>query len=496
MKEGFSKSNPRTGPSTITKKGLTHWGGMKQPGQEPESECWKCGYVGKDFIWGNNSVKCPSCGKTFKNFEEERDTCVCGHSIDDHEHTTTRCKLCKNCSGFADPSLTKSSKMRANRLKQSMKEVQERRHGEDYVISQTVKKLKRQGQKNLTYGQIAQQLKKDFPEWSKFSDYELSMSIDQHLANKKLKEGFNKPGARGTIVTKTCLTCKGRGSPAPTTTPEQYPCKACKGTGKTWKSVPYPGQGKNHPYKTDTNPYDITDQVIDAVAKGVAIPTMSDSEKREAEQHVRNLPPAKVAHLAKSMTKEGSKTPRFTPSEIKSQKIGLDKALKSNRFTPQEKKGMKDEMSTVGGIGGFNAPMGTDRKGIKHNFKVEEMKTLRRLVKEATAKSKPPMDLSKVAHSFTSFIDKKSKSGELQKQFGSGYSPEKFMAWLESETEKEGCHVSDEYLRKLKSRLTGQAVKDMKTVYFADLKGAGLGVGQLNKQSKGDDDVIDEEEWQ
>jgi Zn finger protein HypA/HybF involved in hydrogenase expression len=159
------------------------------------------------------------------------------------------------------------------------------------------------------------------------------------------------------------------------------------------------------------------------------------------------------------------------------------------------KTSLSNEMSTVGSVGGFNAPMGKTDNGIKHNFRVREMKTFKKLIREI--RSRPDLDLSKFASSFTSFIDKKSKNGELQKQFPkAGYSPAKLMTWIRTETDKEGTHVSDDYLSKLEARLTGNPIKDMKTLYFADLKGAGLGVGQLNKKSKGDDDVIDEEEWQ
>jgi hypothetical protein len=340
---------------------------------------------------------------------------------------------------------------------------------------------------------------------------------------KALTEGFNKPGARGTIKSKICPKCKGRGTPGLTTTPQESPCKVCKGTGKVWTTVPYPGQ--KGAYKTNVDTDEITDQVVNAVAKKMAIPGLTDNQKREVMKHARNLPPAKVAHIAKSLTEmikeaeeqycpdckmnvepengacpecgnrslepalheEASNWKRFGSNRCRACKrersVNQDGICKecwqqTNRDDHGTDKDV-DEMSSVGGIGGYNSPLGagykTDKKGIKNNFKVREMKTLRKLVKEVE-KKKIRIDLGSVESSFTSFLEKKSKSGELQKQFGSGYTSARFMLWIKHETEKEGIKVSPEYLNKFGERLTGSAKHDLFVAYSAALKGAGLGI--------------------
>lgn len=139
--------------------------------------------------------------------------------------------------------------------------------------------------------------------------------------------------------------------------------------------------------------------------------------------------------------------------------------------------------NTVAAVGGFNAPLGsgykTDKKGVKNNFKVTEMKSLSKLVSEAEKKG---ADLSKVETSFTTFLEKKSKNGELQQQFRSGYSPDRLMQWIKNGIEQAGSAVSGAYLNQFKSRLKGNPKYDMFVVYSAFLKGAGLGVGQIGEE--------------
>lgn len=140
--------------------------------------------------------------------------------------------------------------------------------------------------------------------------------------------------------------------------------------------------------------------------------------------------------------------------------------------------------NSTGAIGGYNAPLGagykTNKKGVKSNFKVREMKSLKKLTKEASFAAR---DLSQFGDSLTSFIEKASKSGELQQQFKPGlYSPMKFLQWLKSGVEQAGVHVSDEYFSKFGKRLTGNAIRDLKTTYNAFLYGAGLGVSQIGEE--------------
>lgn len=295
-----------------------------------------------------------------------------------------------------------------------------------------------------------------------------------------MREGFNKPGARGIIKTKKCPTCNGRGTKGLTTNPTDHPCKTCHGTGEVFTSRPYPGM--KFPYKTDTDSAEITDQVIDAVDKGMAIPGLKPDQQIELKKHVRNLPPAKIAHLAKSLTEmiDEVAEEQFCP-KCKINVVPENGACPEcgNRSLEPE---LHEDGNSTGAIGGYNAPLGagykTDKHGIKHNFKVREMKSLRKLVKEVEKKKKLGIDLGTVESSFTSFLEKKSKSGELQKQFGPGYSPAKLMLWIKSETDKEGINVSPDYLNKFASRLNGNAKHDVFVAYSASLKGAGLGVAE------------------